>query len=199
MQLGRYQPSWREMGAYLTVGVLQTEILPPHAAGAISGQPRRNMSHHHWCECKDMAAWLGYRCNFGCWCPQRHSCSWKCPHDWLQVQQGPWLLPGTSRRVRYQSCLHVHAHAMSSQQWIKGLTNTCRAWTPSVVHCDVSSRGCPAQPDLILLPMLLCEGWKCNAEPAVGLPAWPEHSDLKTSFFPCETVKFQHVLSKNTL
>lgn len=65
---------------------------------------------------------------------QRQAHSWKCPSDWLQVQQEPWLLSGASGRVKCQSCLH--AHAMSSQQWIKGLMKTPRAWTPSVVLCD---------------------------------------------------------------
>lgn len=60
------------------------------------GSLGRNMSHQHWHE--DMAALLSYRCSFGCWCPQRHPCSCKCPSDWLQVQQEPWLLSGASRR-----------------------------------------------------------------------------------------------------
>lgn len=104
--------------------------------------------------------------------------------DWLQVLLEPWLLSAASRRVRFQSCLHACAHAMSSQQWIKGLMKTLRAWTPvwSSVMGE-SSRGCAEQPDLILLPMLPWEGWQCNAEPVAGLPAWPEHSDLKTSSF----------------
>lgn len=40
------------------------------------------------------------------------------------------------QKVRCQSCWHVHAHAMISQQWIQGLMKTRRAWTPSVVLCD---------------------------------------------------------------
>lgn len=104
--------------------------------------------------------------------------------DWLQVLLEPWLLSAASRRVRCQSRLHACAHAMSSQQRIKGLMKTLRAWTPvwSSAMGELS-RGCAAQPDLILLPMLPWEGRQCNAEPVAGLPAWPEHSDLKTSFF----------------
>lgn len=104
------------------------------------GSLGRSMSHHHWHECKDMAARLGYRHSFGCWCPQRHPSSWKCPRDWLWVLLEPWLLSGAGTRVRCQSCLHVRARAISPchqlhQQWIKGLMKTRRAWTPSVALC----------------------------------------------------------------
>lgn len=62
--------------------------VPSHSRGITGWDPPTGRSRNHlraaWggiCAahrqhaCKNMAEWSGYRCNFGCWCPQRHPCS----------------------------------------------------------------------------------------------------------------------------
>lgn len=139
-QLGRYQPPRREMGG---------RGAPTHSGGIVGWDPTTGCSGNHlraawaginvirrWHGCKDMAEWLGYRCNIGCWCPQRHSCSWECPsHDQLQVLPPQATAAGLGQQKGEQPTpgrMHVPMPAsLSSRRWAQG-----RAQTPGVVLCD---------------------------------------------------------------